>query len=304
VTLFKYSEPAFYLFGVRAGIANAVKNRFSLGVKKTLGKITQPVNHYSRFPEYHFFLASLAGFITQQPARLKILDVGSPKLFGLYLAHAFPVDLTMTDISPRNIDEYRIMWQAIEARAKGTVQFDLQDSRALTYEPGAFDAVFSMSVLEHVEGEEKDAAALGEMLRVLRPDGLIVLSVPIGQTHQNQLRPLRGVDHQGAPGNDDEFFQRVYSRESVAVSLLNPLSVQAINENCVTIARKPTAFLKEYLKLGQSLRGFLGFINPLMSTRYNITLTDASARIPSEYGARHSGSDIYGDLICSAVKKS
>ncbi|MHB8792447.1 MAG: class I SAM-dependent methyltransferase [Thermoleophilia bacterium] len=304
MTPFNYSEPEFYLFGLKAGLASAMKNRLALGGKKTIGKITQPVNFYSRFPEYHYFLAALEPFIRGNNGIPKILDVGSPKLFGLYLAFTQKVELTMTDISSLNIDEYRIMWRGLSDRAKGSVHFELQDIRGLSYDSGLFDAVFSMSVLEHVEGDGKDSEAVGEMLRVLRPGGLLVFSVPVGERHQDQLRPTTGFDHQGAARAQDEFFQRVYSRATAEKMLLTPLSGEAVVQSYVTVARKPTSLLKKYLKLGQGLRGFLGFLNPFLSVSYNRTLTDVSDPIPSEYGFRHSGADIYGDIICSSIKKA
>src|SRR6185503_19296284 len=108
-------------------------NGLRLGARKTVGKITQPINAHSRFPEYYWFDAAIREHArrlgAQQP--LKVLDVGSPKLLGLHLAFATDAELTLTDISALNVDEYRTMWRGLERSAKGTALFSLQDARSL-----------------------------------------------------------------------------------------------------------------------------------------------------------------------------
>src|SRR6185437_558915 len=94
--LFPYRELKFYFFGLRTGFSNLFRNGLALGWKRTLGKITQPINWYTRFPEYHFFDQAISVHLAGLPAnsRPAILDVGSPKLLGLYLAFAANVDVT------------------------------------------------------------------------------------------------------------------------------------------------------------------------------------------------------------------
>src|ERR1700731_448243 len=114
-----FGEFRFYRFGLKTGIANVLRNGLRLGFKKTVGKITQPINSYSRFPEYALMeqaiftrLNMLSG--SKPP---KVLDVGSPKCFGLYLASSMKAELDLTDISPLNVNEYQIMWEAVRGGA-------------------------------------------------------------------------------------------------------------------------------------------------------------------------------------------
>lgn len=51
------------------------------------------------------------------------------------------------------------------------------DLRALPYEDGAFDAVLCLDAIEHIAPAEQ-AKVLGELRRVLRPDGRLVISFP------------------------------------------------------------------------------------------------------------------------------
>lgn len=281
---------------------NIVNNRLRLGNKKTIGKILQPVNHYSRFPEYDLFFHNLLNVESLvDDVTPRILDIGSPKLFGLYLASKLSVELVMTDISKSNIDEYVLMWDAIREKAPGDASFELQDVRSLGYETDSFDAVYSMSVLEHVEGENIEAQALSEMVRVLKPGGILIFSVPIGMRFVEQLRPLQGYDHRGDAKIGTHFFQRIYSPEMIQKRLLAPVDNLLTNMKTITIIRKPTPLLRRYLSLGQTTRGLLGILNPIMSGLYNVEAKPGDD-IPSYYGKRHAPSDIYGDFICYGTK--
>src|SRR5262249_20914134 len=188
MNLFPHHELTYYFFGLRAGLANLRVNGLQLGLKKSAGKITQPINSYTRFPEYHWFDRAIRSHLAEIPSarRPTLLDVASPKMFGLYLAANMAIDVTLTDLSELNIDEYRMMWKAMQSRASGQVQFSLQDARELRFASDQFDVVYSMSVLEHIEGERGDSAAIAELLRVLKPGGLLVLSVPFGGRYIEQ----------------------------------------------------------------------------------------------------------------------
>lgn len=58
---------------------------------------------------------------------------------------------------------------------RGPVVFHVCDARNLPFPDGTFDFVVCTEVLEHVEGWEK---AFGELRRVLKPGGVLALSVP------------------------------------------------------------------------------------------------------------------------------
>src|SRR6204780_2124453 len=144
---FPFREIDYYLFGVGAGIRNLFGNSFSIGVRKTVGKISQPITSYTRFPEYYCMDRAISEYVgesrSSKPAR--ILDIGSPKCFGLYLANKLEVEVEVTDISRLNLDEYFVMSKSLEAKAKGHVHFSTQDARCLGYEDASFDIVYSMS---------------------------------------------------------------------------------------------------------------------------------------------------------------
>jgi len=118
--------------------------------------------------------------------QMKILDIGSGwSLFPMYLArHGHQVDAIdidedqMTKISPFLA---KIQGAEINYRAQNVLDMD--------YEDETFDRVFCISVLEHIEEEEVDGKlvnyhsrnldikAMSEMLRVLKPSGLLLMTV-------------------------------------------------------------------------------------------------------------------------------
>lgn len=75
-------------------------------------------------------------------------------------------DVTSTDVSPEAVEQLR-------ERAPGRVLE--ADLTSLPFEDGRFDAAVLGEVLEHIES---DRGALAEVARVLRPQGVLALSVP------------------------------------------------------------------------------------------------------------------------------
>jgi ubiquinone/menaquinone biosynthesis C-methylase UbiE len=296
--LFPNHELRYYVFGLRAGVANLVANGWHLGLKKTVGKITQPINAPSRFPEYDRFALAIHDHVSRLlPERpVKILDVGSPKLLGLYLGHTTTADITLTDISELNLDEYRTMWRALQPSAGGRVEFSLQDARSLRLPATEFDVVYSMSVIEHVEGEGGDSEAVREFVRVLRPGGLLVLSVPFGRSYTEQQRvgfagaARRTGDHQRY------FFQRIYDPAAFRTRILEHMG-DLEEVSVTTVARRNRWLARAIGSLGENIRGALGFMNPILSAILNTTRPGIDDGFETSYGSVHSARDVYGDLI-------
>lgn len=304
MTLFPHDEPKFYFFGLRAGMANLFTNGLSLGLRKTVGKITQPINSYTRFPEYYYFERAIRERLTAGGAGgARVLDVGSPKTLGLYLAFTKPAELTLTDYSNLNIDEYRTMWRGLSAKAKGSVVFRLEDARALRFADGEFDIVYSMSVVEHIEGEAGDSKAVEELLRVLKPGGLFAMSVPFGSKYVEQQ--IIGVVGASRPTRDRKpyFFQRIYDRPNFEQRILKHTG--ALEQIVLTSVRRERRWLaRSFVSLGENIRGMLGFLNPPLSAVVNRAREGMDGAFTVDYGALHRARDIYGDLILVGRKRS
>jgi len=300
-----FDEFRFYRFGFKMGLANLLRNRMRLGLKKTVGKITQPVNSYTRFPEYALMDEAIRSFSQRKGSSeaLRVLDVGSPKCFGLYLASTMNLEVEMTDISPLNVDEYRAIWGAVSTQARGSARFALQDARSLRYAANQFDVVYAMSVLEHIEGETGDADGVREMVRVLKPKGLLLFSVPFGLNYVEQKR--RGFARAVEKTRDKSlyFFQRIYNRSSFERRVSPAMEGLQVRAQW-TVWRESQLSLRLFTCLGENLQGLLGFVNPWLSRWVNRSTDGLVDQIPSSYGEVLSAADLYGDAVIIAEKEA
>ncbi|MBA3949912.1 MAG: methyltransferase domain-containing protein [Acidobacteria bacterium] len=95
---------------------------------------------------------------------------------------------------------------AHEGFAPGALRAALADTRRLPFADGSFDVVYSMGTIEHFDESQ---SAVGEMARVLRPGGRLVLGVP--NRFDPFLRPLL-VWSLWVLGRYDYGFEKSYSR--------------------------------------------------------------------------------------------
>lgn len=300
--LFPFDEAKYYLFGLGMGFRNLAHNGMRLGAKKTIGKILQPINSYTRFPEYSFMESKIEAFLrnTEHGEAPKVLDVSSPKCFSLYLAYHYDVIAYLTDIDRDSVQEAEVLWDAIKADAKGKAIFSVEDGRSLKYPNSEFSVVFSMSVIEHIEGESADSAAMRELTRVLKPGGLLAVTVPIGNQYLEQQRVGFRAAAQRTGDQSVFFFQRIYTPQTATERLVNAVPEAALLSK-TTACRSDGVVSRMYLKLGENLRGLLGFLSPLLSASWNYA-REGAVEAPSRYGALNSPTDIYGDLMLAWQK--
>lgn len=136
---------------------------------------------------------------------MKILDVGSGvSLFPVYLASkghdVISIDndkILMNRLSPKLAE-----WSGVK------IKYEDGDVTNLKYSDNTFDRVFCISVLEHLEEEIEDGKivnyhkknldvkAIAEMLRVLKPNGLLILTFDWDEDPHN-LRSYRFNDING-----------------------------------------------------------------------------------------------------------
>jgi SAM-dependent methyltransferase len=297
-------ETKYYRFGLMLGMSNLVRNRVQLGLKKSVGKCLQPINSYTRFPEYRFFGSEAGSYLSQVGGRPKVLDVSSPKCFGLYLAFHFPVEIHLTDIDAASVAEGEILWSAIRDRARGEAHFSVEDARALNYSAEGFDLVFAMSVIEHVAdfgGQMGDSLSIQEMLRVLKPGGLLLISVPFGHEYREQDR----VGLEGAARQTDDknrhFFQRIYTPATAEERILKAASGANLMK-AMTVERRDGGTARLYRRLGVNLRAASGCLNPFLSLALN-DCREGISPVTGAYGDLWNEGDVYGDLLLAWKKE-
>jgi ubiquinone/menaquinone biosynthesis C-methylase UbiE len=126
-------------------------------VPGTAGEIWH--EHWHR---YHFAAPLVAG--------LDVLDVACGEGYGSALLASSAAKVIGADIAPTAVEHARERYARV-----ANLEFRQADCAALPFAAASFDAVVTFETIEHIEAQE---AFLDEIRRVLRPDGLLILSCP------------------------------------------------------------------------------------------------------------------------------
>lgn len=116
---------------------------------------------YEHWHRYHFAANLVAG---------RVLDVACGTGYGSALLARQAEQVVGVDVSVATIAHAQAVYAPLR-----NLEFTAADCGALPFPDAAFDVVVSFETIEHVE---KQAQFLDEVRRVLRPDGLFVLSCP------------------------------------------------------------------------------------------------------------------------------
>jgi SAM-dependent methyltransferase len=204
--------------GVGVGLRTLRKEPI-LGLKR----LALPVSYW-RSVEFGYVWRQLAA-----EGRGRVLDLGSPKDLAAMLARHSGHEVVATDILPEAIalSQRYARSQGLEGEGPGRVRSELQDGRALTYPDASFDAAYSVSVLEHIP-DGGDTAAIRELVRVVRPGGLVVVTVPFDVRYRETF--VEGPVYERQPvGSERVFFERHYDRATLAERLLGSDAAEVVD---------------------------------------------------------------------------
>ncbi|HEX9068321.1 MAG TPA: class I SAM-dependent methyltransferase [Ktedonobacterales bacterium] len=204
---------SLYGYGLKVGMLDMAHGR----MKDSLKHLLIPMSYW-RTAEYGFVFDE-ARF---QPGD-RVLDIGSPKLPSLFIAHHIHSTVYSTDIDSYFIPEYAALgkWEGLK---DSEFHVEAQDGTQLTYPDSSFDKVYSVSVIEHIPGAG-DSACLREIARVLKPGGSCYITVPFAHKYEDQMRPAQKVywaSHTEDDGDGMVFFQRRYSEAALHERLIAP----------------------------------------------------------------------------------
>jgi len=199
--------------------------------RETLIRIAAPVED-ARFVE----LPSLLAAIPVQGGE-RILDLASPKLAAIEFARRGAQVVSVDQFEPE-VEEWRGL-----ARGVDGVTFEVGDGRKLPFADGEFDHAYSISVIEHI-GDDGDLDALGELARVTKPGGRVVVSFPYGETPDEEWRDAPVYSEDGTEQSGRWFYQRRYDPARVERLLAAAPSLRELSRRPVRFA--PSGFYRFY----------------------------------------------------------
>ncbi len=97
----------------------------------------------------------------------------------------------------------------------------------LTYPDNSFDAAYSVSVLEHIP-DNGDLTALSELVGVVKPGGIIVITVPYDRSYRETF-VQHSIYERKQVGVEPVFFERHYDDSTLADRLLKRVPAELVD---------------------------------------------------------------------------
>ena len=182
-----------YGTSVRLGLAYLLRHGY---LREAVIRVVVPMD-----PSRYLELPAVRDALAARPGE-RVLDLASPKLLAVVLARE-GVDVTSVDAFPEEVERWRALTHGLPR-----LRLEQADGRALPYRDASFDHAYSVSVLEHIP-DDGDCAALGELARVVKPGGRVVLTLPYAARGRDEFR-ARALYGSAGGGDDRVFFQRWY----------------------------------------------------------------------------------------------
>lgn len=180
------------------------------------GPQASPIN-LSRKDEYR----AIAPHLSSLPSGARVIDGGCGLGEWVMALSQHGYDMVGMDISRRTVDQLRTVFPESE--------FVHGDIRKTEYPNNSFDAYYSWGVFEHFEAGPSDCIL--EAWRILKPGGLLFISVPLDNLRQSILGTFAKVKkHQYS----DRFYQYRFTRAELARELsmggFEPVSFHPIHK--------------------------------------------------------------------------
>jgi len=144
-----------------------------------------PLHTWSRIWEYPYVYYHLAEYFEtlQQDPRPIVADVGSGVTFFPFSLAKLGYQVVCADIDPICETDLRKAALCVP-HEPGMVEFRLITEGILPFSDGEADIIYCISVLEHIPSFED---TISEMVRILRPGGLLVLTIDLDIRGDSEL---------------------------------------------------------------------------------------------------------------------
>lgn len=142
----------------------------------------------------------------------RALDVSSPRLLSMYLAHRGRFDTVVV----ANPDESDLNATRRLGEACGIRRIEMLAGDVAAATASKFTAIWSISVIEHIPGDRGDAEAVRAMFQALEPGGVLVITIPTDRQTWDEFRTSDTYRLGASPDSQGRyFFQRFYDESSI-----------------------------------------------------------------------------------------
>ena len=152
------------------------------------------------------------------------LDIGSPRLFSLYVAQKYP-EARILMINPDAND----MSQTTEIISKihlGNITAECAGVDTLLFRQEKFDCIWSISVIEHIAETHDDKFAIRSMYDSLNAGGVLIITVPVDRVFWNEYREYDYYGMQSQTISGKYFFQRWYDKNAIWERLVDTIGLE------------------------------------------------------------------------------
>ncbi len=199
----------FALYGFLTGRNILFKGKFSPKM------LLNPVS-IVRYFEFDFVSSSL-----NLDNGWKVLDISSPYLFGFFQSEKHFLEYSY--INPDEKDLSNVISLSKKMRFSSAYLAQSMNVLKLTFPDNNFDAVISISVIEHIDNEG-DSKAMKEIWRVLKPGGIFVFTIPVKNVYEIEYREHDEYNLNRDKITEKYFFQRIYDDQKIKERLLSSIS--------------------------------------------------------------------------------
>ena len=146
-------------------------------IKIALKRIILPVNYW-RVAIFKIVAEYILKSDIDINKKIKILDIGSPKLLVLFLGSKIKSKIFSTDLQDEAIfTEWEKHCRNISN--SDNIIFEYADAKALKYPDNYFDIIYSLSVIHMIPpSKDGDIIALKEIQKKIKNDGKLIIEVP------------------------------------------------------------------------------------------------------------------------------
>lgn len=180
------------------------------------------------------------------------LDLSSPRLFSLFMAEKIMSRVEMLNPDADDLNHTRDAAHRLGIR---NLACEKGGADRLQSRPEHYDAIWSISVMEHIHGDYDDSKAMQWAWNALKKGGRLVVTVPVMPVFTIETMDTDLYGTQKPMENGKYFFQRFYDQSAIRSRLIDAIGKEP--ESCEIFGEKVAGFYAKYeanwRRLGQEV---------------------------------------------------